>query len=322
MPSRTIVEPAPAWRITRDTALPLDRPRLIGILNVTPDSFSDGGRFLDPDAAVHRAVELIREGANIIDVGGESTRPGAARVDAQEQIRRVVPVIRALRGRLAHAPAPVHGGASGPETFAAFISIDTTLASVARAAIDAGADIINDVSAGREDSWMFPLAAERGCGLLLMHRLVPPGRDSYSDRYADHARPRYGDVVAEVCRFLVERAEAAAAAGVERDRIAVDPGLGFGKTVEQNYELIARCDELASTGYPVVTGASRKSFIGHAGGVESPVDRVCGSVAAAAVQYLGGVRLFRVHDVAAHRQGLAVAAAVVGARAGSSAESR
>jgi len=281
----------PIWKIGAQHELMLDQPWLMGILNVTPDSFSDGGLFYKPARAVGRALRMINEGAAIIDVGGESTRPGAQRIGAAEQIDRTAPVIEELRR---HADV--------------IVSIDTTRSAVAEAALDAGAHIVNDVSAGREDDAMLPLAAARGCGIVLMHRLRPPPADSYSDRY-DEA-PAYGDVVRDVADFLRERAEAAIAAGVGHDAIVLDPGLGFGKSVEQNFELIARTGELVETGYPVLSGASRKSFIGKASAVEAPLQRLHGSIAVSVAHWLAGVRLFRVHDVAAHAQALAVARAI------------
>jgi dihydropteroate synthase len=308
----TLLEPVAPWHAAPDAPLPRDPPVLMGILNVTPDSFSDGGRYIEVDAAVAHAARMIEEGAAIIDIGGESSRPGAARVDPQEQLRRVIPVVTTLRQRLAALSSDTAGAAR--PAWRTLISIDTTQATVAKAALDAGADLINDVSAGRDDPWMFSLAAQRRCGLILMHRLAPPAAESYSDGYSERDRPRYRDVVAEVRAFLMERAEAAIGAGVRPEAIAIDPGLGFGKTVAQNYELIARSAELVATGFPVVTGASRKSFIGRAAGVEAPGGRVIGSVAAAVGQYLAGVRVFRVHDVAAHLEALAVAAAVNRAR--------
>lgn len=284
------------WRITSERMIELDRPQLMGILNITPDSFSDGGLHHGPRSGLGAALRMIEEGVAIVDVGGESTRPGAERVPADEQIERVVPVIEQIR---LHSEIP--------------ISIDTTLSAVARAAIDAGADAINDVAAGTEDDGIFALAAERQCGLVLMHRREHPPDDSYSDQYdAGGAAPRYTDVTATVCAFLAERARAAVEAGVHPEAIVIDPGLGFGKTVEQNYQLIARTAELVDLGYPVLSAASRKSFIGAVSGVERPADRAVGSIAVSIMQWINGVRLFRVHDVAWHRQALAVAATVTG----------
>jgi len=274
------------WHLAHDRQLTLDRARLMAIVNATPDSFSDGGEHLEPAAAIDYAKQCLADGAAIIDVGGESTRPGSQRIDASEQTRRTLPIIETLaRDR------------------DALISIDTTRAAVARAAIAAGAHIINDVSAGAEDSGIFPLAAESGAGLILMHRLRPPDADSYSDQYA--APPSYGDVLAEVKAWLLDRAAAAMSAGVSREQIVLDPGLGFGKTVEQNFEIISRVSEWRETGFPILCAASRKSFVGRATGVVEPAARVAGSVAIAVQQFLGGVRLFRVHDVRAHREALA-----------------
>jgi dihydropteroate synthase len=282
---------------TTPRVLRLDQPRLMGIVNVTPDSFSDGGALATVGQAVDHALRMVDEGASIIDVGGESTRPGAERVAAPEQIRRAVPVIERLRTRSD-----------------VLISVDTTLAAVAKVALDAGADIINDVAAGREDERMLPLAAERGCGVILMHRRVAPQDDVYSDRYVE--APVYDDVVETVRRFLLERCEVAMAFGVQRSAIVIDPGLGFGKTVGQNYQLIARMSELVETGFPVLCSASRKSFVGVVSGTEEPRARIVGSTAVSVAGWLAGVRLLRVHDVAAHREALAVAAAITAGRGG------
>ena len=269
----------------------------MAILNLTPDSFSDGGEIGGVEGAVRRARGAIEAGAAMLDVGGESTRPGAERVDAAEQIRRVVPAIKAIRAVGIGCP----------------ISVDTTLAPVAAAAIEAGADCVNDVSGGREDDAMLALAAERSCGLVLMHRLRPPGDDRYSDRYAGDA-PDYeagGGVVATVRAFLRERAAAAMDAGVAREAIVVDPGLGFGKTVEQNLALIAAAPSLLADGFPILSAASRKSFVGRLSGAEEPRDRVAGSVAVSVAQAFSGVRLFRVHDVREHAEALRVAWSVL-----------
>ena len=271
------------WRIGPDRLLDLSEPRIVGILNVTPDSFSDGGQHADAAGAVQWALDLVREGGDVIDVGGESTRPGAARVAESEQLRRVVPVIERIRR---HSRVP--------------ISIDTTRADVARAAIDAGADIINDVSAGGEDPAMLPLAAERQCGLVLMHRLRPPDDDCWSDGYTE--RPAYeGGVVEAVRAWLLDRAAAAEAAGVERAAICLDPGLGFGKTVQQNWALIAGTNRFVRTGYPILGAASRKSIIGAVTGIDAPELRDAASAVVSAMQAAAGIRLLRVHDVALHR---------------------
>jgi len=266
---------------------------LVGVLNVTPDSFSDGGRFVDLGRALDHGRALARAGATIVDVGAESTRPGAEPVEPVEQVRRAIPVIE----RLAEGPG------------APLISIDTTSSVVARAALGAGATIVNDVSAGLDDPAILEVAASAGAGLVLMHRLRRPAVDAYSDRYSGRDRPRYADVVAEVAAWLTGRIEAAAAAGVIREAIAVDPGLGFGKTVEQNLALIRGVGRLVGLGRPVFAGASRKSFIGAVTGESEPARRDPGSWAAAVALARGGARLIRVHDVAGHRQALAMAAA-------------
>ena len=223
-------------------------------------------------------------------------------MSAAEQIQRVVPAVRAIRDRV---------GADVP------ISVDTTLSEVAEAALDAGADAINDVAAGREDPAMFDLAASRGCGLILMHRLAPPEGDSFSDRYAE--APRYGDVVGEVGAFLRERAEAAMGAGVARERIVLDPGLGFGKTVEQNLELIVGTGRLAALGFPILSALSRKSFTAAAGGLgrdSRPSERLPASMALSVTHLGSGASIFRVHDVAPQRQALLAAHAAERARRG------
>jgi len=280
------------WTAGSDRVVSLEPFAIMGVVNVTPDSFSDGGQFAGPEEAAQHALQLVEEGATIIDIGGESTRPGAARISPEEQVRRVVPVIARLRSRSGVA-----------------ISIDTTSAAVADAALEAGADAVNDVSAGCEDRAMFPLVARRGAGLVLMHRLAPPGDDSYSDRYAEP--PIYDDVVREVASFLLMRAELAMGAGVARECIALDPGLGFGKSVAQNYELLARTSELAALGMPVLVGASRKSFLGAVTGRSDPEQRIIGSVVAAVAAYGGGARIIRAHDAGAHREALLVAHAVL-----------
>lgn len=281
-----------AWRIGPQRVIELDRAHLMGIVNATPDSFSDGTTERSVEVMIGRTLRLVEEGATLIDIGGASSRPGAEPVAAGQQIERTVPLIGELR---TWSDVP--------------ISIDTTNAAVARAALDAGADVINDVSAGTDDEAMLPLAAERGCGVILMHRRCRPEEDSYSDRYAEP--PLYEDDVAgAVLGFLVERAARARAIGVPRDAIAIDPGLGFGKSVEQNFRLIGSTNVLARSGYPVVGAASRKSFIGAVTGIEVPRDRVIGSTAVSVAQYLGGARIFRVHDVAAHREALGIAHAI------------
>lgn len=275
-----------AWAIGPGELVALDRCHVMGVLNVTPDSFSDGGRYSSVSDAIGRAVAMVDEGAGMIDVGGESTRPGAEQVDPREQVRRVVPVIKGIR-----------------QCFEVPISIDTTSAEVAEAAIEAGASIINDVSAGMDDPGLLPLAAERACGLILMHRLRPPADDSWSDSYEQ--APDYGNVVNDVLGALNALVAGALDAGVRADAIAIDPGLGFGKSVAQNYQLIGAVRRFIETGFPVLCAASRKSFIGAVTGQAEPSQRVAGSVAIACWQAFNGVRLFRVHDVASHVRALA-----------------
>lgn len=296
--------PTRSWWMSDRAALSLDRPPIMFILNVTPDSFADGGRFPTPECAADAVLRAVREGATAVDVGGESTRPGSARVDATEQIRRVVPVIRAIRS------LPGHAGAIP-------ISIDTTRAEVAAGALDAGADAINDVSAGTEDPDLLRLAARRATGVVLMHRTAPPEKDSYSDRY--ESPPLSGDVVGAVREFLGERIEAALRAGVRADSIVIDPGLGFGKSVVQNLELIARTPELTAMGFPVLSALSRKSFVGRAslGRDSSPDERLYGTLALSVAHLLAGATIFRVHDVAPHAAALAAARELAGlSRAG------
>jgi dihydropteroate synthase len=259
--------------------------KLMGVVNVTPDSFSDGGLYLDPEMAIAHGRELAAAGAEILDVGGESTRPGAEPVSAEEELARVVPVIRGLRG---------------PQSR---ISVDTSKATVAAAALDAGAEIVNDVTALRGDPEMAALCTERGAGVVLMHMLGEP-RTMQED-------PRYEDVVAEVKAFLAERLEAAVAAGIDEDRVWLDPGIGFGKTGAHNMELLRRLGELRELGRPLVVGTSRKSFIGRVDG--SPADqRLGGTIASSVLAAAEGADVLRVHDVAEVRQALTVAAAILG----------
>jgi dihydropteroate synthase len=259
--------------------------KLMGVVNVTPDSFSDGGLFLDPEAAVAHGRELAEAGAEVLDVGGESTRPGAEPVAAEEELRRVVPVIDGLSG------------------LGCQVSVDTSKAAVAEAALGAGATIVNDVTALRGDVAMAPLCAERGATVVLMHMLGEP-RTMQRD-------PRYDDVVADVKAFLAERLEAAVAAGIDEERVWLDPGIGFGKTGAHNIELLRRLGELRELGRPLVVGTSRKSFIGKVDG--SPADqRLGGTIASSVLAAAGGADVLRVHDVAEVRQALTVAAAILG----------
>jgi dihydropteroate synthase len=270
------------WRCGR-FALVLDRPHVMGILNVTPDSFSDGGRFEDPVAAVARAERIIADGAAILDVGGESTRPGADPVSIAAELSRVRPVVM----RFSPEDIPV--------------SIDTRHADVAAACVEAGASIINDVS-GFRDKAMVDVAAGCDAGVVIMHMLGEPK--------TMQVEPRYDDVVREVGGYLVAQATMLQAAGVNRERIAIDPGIGFGKTVEHNLELLRRLPELAALGFPVVVGVSRKRFIGALTRADEPLDRLGGSLCAALFAARHGADVVRVHDVQATVQALVVQSAL------------
>ena len=268
--------------------LPEGRTAVMGILNVTPDSFSDGGRYAATDAALAHAGRMIAEGADLIDVGGESTRPGASPVDAAAERDRILPVVAALRAATALP-----------------ISIDTTKADVAAAALAVGADMVNDVSAGRFDAGMLPLVAARGAAIVLMHMQGTPA--TMQDA------PSYGDVVAEVAGFLAARAAAARAAGIAPERIWLDPGIGFGKRPAHNLALLAGLERLVELGHPIVVGASRKGFLGALSG--DPVDaRLPASLAAAVLAAADGARVVRAHDVGATRSALAVGDALARAR--------
>jgi dihydropteroate synthase len=260
-------------------------PRIMGILNVTPDSFSDGGEWFDFDEAVEHGRTLVAEGADILDVGGESTRPGAAPVALGEELRRVVPVIRVLR------------------EVGAQLSIDTMKLTVAEAAVEAGATFVNDVTAFRHEPEIAGFVADRGCDCCLMHMLGEP-RTMQDD-------PRYEDVVDDVRAFLEERAEFAVGEGVREERIMVDPGIGFGKTLDHNLELLRRLDEIVAVGFPVVVGTSRKSFLGRLTGREDPHDRVAATVATTVLALERGAAVFRVHDVAPTKDALTVATATL-----------
>ena len=259
---------------------------VMGVVNVTPDSFSDGGLFLDARAAIAHALELERAGAQILDVGGESTRPGATPVGEAEERRRVVPVLEGLQTAGTRAQ----------------ISIDTSKAAVAAAAIAAGATFVNDVTALRSDPAMVDVVAEAKVDCCLMHMLGEP-RTMQRD-------PRYGDVVSEVKAFLEQRLEFAVSHGVAEERILLDPGIGFGKTAEHNLELLRRLDEIVALGRPVAIGTSRKSFLGKI--TAKPVeDRIAATIATNVFAYLRGARVFRVHDVAPVHDALAIMAATV-----------
>jgi dihydropteroate synthase len=263
--------------------------RIMGVINVTPDSFSDGGWYLKAADAIAHGRELERDGAAILDIGGESTRPSAEPVSEDEELRRVLPVIEGLLQAGTHAQ----------------ISIDTSKAGVAAAALDAGATFVNDVTAFRGDPAMAALVASRGADCCLMHMLGEP-RTMQID-------PRYEDVVSEVKAFLEERMAWAVRQGVPEERIMLDPGIGFGKNLDHNLELLRRLDELVALGRPVMIGTSRKSFLGRLTGRELD-ERVAGTIASNVLAYARGARVFRVHDVREVHDALVVAAATVTAR--------
>ena len=263
------------WKTSR-REISLVVPLVMGILNVTPDSFSDGGRYADINAALQRADEMIAEGADVIDIGGESTRPGSRRVSADDEISRVVPVIEAISKRL---DVPV--------------SIDTSKSAVADAAVDAGAEIINDISGLRFDEAIAEVAARHKTGLVLMH--------SRGEFETMHSQPPVEDIITEVEKDLRRSISAAAAAGVAAEQIVLDIGIGFGKTLDQNLKLIAQLDRLVQEfpGFPILVGASRKSFLGKLLGKDDPKERLSGSLASAAIAVWNGAKILRVHDVAA-----------------------
>jgi len=265
----------------------LEQPLMMGILNVTPDSFSDGGQYSDVNGALVQAKKMIDEGVGIIDVGGESTRPGSDPVPAEIQIQRVVPVIEAIRHELSESIA---------------ISIDTTLSAVAKAALDAGATLINDISAGLQDKQIFSLAAERNVPIVLMHiRGLPKTMQS---------EPYYDDVLGEVITHLRVRVELALAAGIKKHNIVIDPGIGFGKRKQDNLELLAHLDQLVNTGYTVLLGSSRKRFMGSICAAEEPKELVSATAATTALAVMQGVMVFRVHDVKENKQAADVAWAI------------
>jgi dihydropteroate synthase len=264
------------------------KPVIMGVLNVTPDSFSDGGRFCDPRQAANRALEMAADGADIIDIGGESTRPGSRRVSVAEQVDRIGPVLGLLKGQLDTA-----------------ISVDTTRALVAKAALESGASIINDVSAGREDADLLPLAAARDAPVILMHMLGTPA--------TMQVNPVYGDVVRDIAGFLGERLAAAQAAGMPKDRLLVDPGIGFGKTVAHNLTILKRLEELRALNRPVVLGVSRKAFIGHVLDEPRPEGRLLGTAACVAWGLGHGADIVRIHDVREISQVVRMIRAIQGA---------
>ena len=261
------------WHL-RSKHLPIGQKTwLMGIVNVTPDSFSDGGSYLDPAQAVQHGMDLASQGADLLDIGGESTRPGSAPVSAKEEANRVVPVIKGLRKEL-------------PDIL---LSIDTTKASVAHLAVEAGVDIVNDVSAGTQDPEMFNLVASSDVGYILMHMQGTP--------QSMQQNPAYRDVVSEVISFLQDRLNKAIAAGIAKDRLAIDPGIGFGKTLEHNLALLSELSAFTQLGHPLLLGVSRKRWIGELTG-QSVEHRLAGSLAGAAACIERGAHLLRVHDVA------------------------
>jgi dihydropteroate synthase len=262
-------------------------PVVVGILNVTPDSFSDGGDFLDPEAAAEHAVAMLDEGAGVLDLGGESTRPGSDPVSQKEEIQRVIPVLERI---LAVRPDAV-------------VSIDTYRAGTATAALEAGARLVNDVTALRGDSSMASVVREASCPVILMHMQGEPK--------SMQKEPHYTDVVREVRDFLAQRAGYAVAAGIRPENVIVDPGIGFGKNLEHNLVLLRNLDAVVDLGFPVLIGASRKSFVGRITGTQEARERVFGTVATTVLAYGQGATFFRVHDVRANREALAVAEAVL-----------
>ncbi|MFM8444077.1 MAG: dihydropteroate synthase [Methylococcus sp.] len=270
-----------------------EKPIIMGILNATPDSFSDGGKFLVTRDAVEAGISMFLDGADIVDIGGESTRPGASPVTAEEQLARVLPVITALKA-----------DSRFPE--AGMISIDTCSARVADESIAAGAEMVNDVTAGTGDPGMLPLLAEAGVPVVLMHMQGTPE--------TMQADPHYHDVVSEVIDYLLNRIEAAKTAGVPDGNIIIDPGIGFGKRREHNLSLLANLDRIVDLGYPVLLGCSRKRFMGAICREQQPRELLGATVATTALGVRQGVRLFRVHDVKANRQAADVAQAIAAGR--------
>lgn len=265
--------------------LNLTKPLIMGILNATPDSFSDGGKFTQIENALNHARQMISEGAEIIDVGGESTRPNSEPVSAQEQIQRVVPIIEAIRN---HSDI--------------LISIDTTLSEVAHAALNAGANIINDVSAGHDDEKMFELAAQRNVPIILMHAQGKP--KTMQDN------PYYENVVSEVLVALMQRTQEAISAGVKKENIVLDVGIGFGKRKQDNLELLAHLSDFVKQGFPVLLGTSRKRFMGSICNVNEPTELITATAVTTALGVMAGVQIFRVHDVKENKQALDVAFAI------------
>lgn len=277
--------PPPRWEL-RTRSISLARPVIAGIVNVTPDSFSDGGRFLDADRAVAHARSLLAAGAHLVDVGGESTRPGAEPVTVSEELARILPVVETL-------------SAEG-----VVVSVDTAKPEVARAAVEAGAEVVNDITAG-SDPAMSRVMADTGVGVVLMHMRGTP-RTMQQD-------PHYQDVVDEVRDYLVERAGALESVGLARRHIMIDPGIGFGKNLDHNLRLLSHVTELVVTGYPVMVGVSRKSFLGRLTGQAEATGRDLATAVMTALMVVAGAAAVRVHDVASSRQAAAVARAVADA---------
>jgi dihydropteroate synthase len=269
------------------TLTPGPGPAVVGILNITPDSFSDGGEFFDPGAAAEHAATMLDEGADILDVGGESTRPGSDPVSQEEEIQRVIPVLERI---LSVRPEAV-------------ISVDTYRSGTATAALEAGASLVNDVTALRGDPRMASVIQEAACPVILMHMQGEPK--------TMQKEPHYEDVVREVRDFLAERAGYAVAAGIRPENVILDPGIGFGKNLQHNLALLRNLDAIVDLGFPVLIGASRKSFMEKITGVQEARDRVSGTVATTVLAYERGATFFRVHDVRANREALAVAEAVL-----------
>ncbi len=267
--------------------LDYSKPLLMGVLNVTPDSFSDGGLYPSSNDAITRGIEMVEQGADIIDIGGESTRPGSKRVSAKEQKRRVLDVIAGLRKELPeHTNKNIH------------ISIDTTLSEVARAALDAGADMLNDISAASEDEAMLNLSVEANAPICLMHMQGEPGTMQED--------PSYEDVSKEVANYLLERAKHAQSLGVNKDKIILDPGIGFGKRTSHNLQLLRDLKLITNLGYPVLLGTSRKRFMGELAHENDPRKRMPATCATTALGVAAGVKIFRVHDVWQNRQAMDV----------------
>jgi len=257
----------------------INKPIIMGILNVTPDSFSDGGQFISPESALSQVQKMWADGADIIDIGGESTRPGSQRVTANEQINRIIPIIELIRKTL-------------PTTV--LISVDTTLSSVAEAALTTGANIINDISAGEDDNNILSLAAQYQCPIILMHKQGSP--ENMQDN------PSYQDVITEVCESLQTSIDRALTSGIRQQNIIIDPGIGFGKRREDNLKLLAKINQIVDLGYPVLLGTSRKRFMGGICAVNHPSELVAATAATTALGIMAGVQMFRVHDVKENRQ--------------------